>query len=140
MILLVEDNPEDCELTLRALNRTGLSNPVQTASDGAEALEILFGAGSPNGAGSEFRPAIVLLDLKLPKLGGLELLDAIKRDPRTCTIPVIVLTSSREETDIEAAYHRGANSYIVKPVDFEEFGAAIAQLANYWLNLNERPC
>lgn len=129
-ILLVEDNPDDVALTLRALSRHNLANRVHVARDGAEALEYL--ADRP-------RPRVVLLDLKLPRLSGLEVLERMKGDPVTRTIPVVVLTSSREEPDIARAYELGVNSYIVKPVDFEQFVQAISDAGLYWLVLNEAP-
>jgi two-component system response regulator len=133
-ILLVEDNPSDVELTQRALRKAGVDRPIRTASDGVEALEMLF--GGRNG-GELWRPSLILLDLKLPKVGGLEVLDAIKRDESTRSIPTIVLTSSRELADVSEAYRLGANSYVVKPVEFDQFTATIARLAAYWIELNE---
>jgi len=133
-ILLVEDNPDDIELTLRALTRHNLDNRVHVARDGAEALDFLL--GDPSNATV---PKVILLDLKLPKVDGLEVLRRIKESDRTKTIPVVVLTSSREEPDIVKSYRLGANSYIVKPVDFEAFVRAVADLGLYWLLLNERP-
>src|SRR2546428_10462899 len=133
-ILLVEDNPDDIELTLRALTRHNLANRVHVARDGAEALDFLL--GDPSNATV---PKVILLDLKLPKVDGLEVLRRIKESDRTKTIPVVVLTSSREEPDIVKSYRLGANSYIVKPVDFEAFVRAVADLGLYWLLLNERP-
>lgn len=129
-VLLVEDNPDDVALTLRALSRHNLANRVHVARDGAEALEYL--ADMP-------KPRVVLLDLKLPRLSGLEVLERMKGDGATKTIPVVVLTSSREEPDIARAYELGANSYIVKPVDFERFVKAISDAGLYWLVLNEPP-
>ncbi|MBI2215327.1 MAG: response regulator [Acidobacteria bacterium] len=136
-VLLVEDNPSDVELTVRALRRAGLESGVHIAGDGVEAMEYLFGA-KPEGAPAR-RPALVLLDLKLPRVSGLELLAAIKSNEASKSIPVVILSSSREVRDIDDAYRAGANSYIVKPVEFEEFTAAIARVAEYWLGINERP-
>lgn len=135
-ILLVEDNPSDVELTQRALRKAGVDCSIRTASDGVEALEMLFGASSGD---ERWMPSLILLDLKLPKIGGLEVLDAVKRDESTRSIPTIVLTSSRELSDVTEAYRRGANSYVVKPVDFDEFTTAIARIAAYWVELNEWP-
>jgi len=131
-ILLVEDNPNDAELTLRALKQRKLANQVHVCRDGAEALEFFDGA-----AGRV--PKVVLLDLKLPKLDGLEVLRRLKADQRTKAIPIVILTSSREEPDIERAYELGANSYIVKPVDFEAFARAVSEVGLYWLLLNHPP-
>lgn len=133
-VLLVEDNPDDVELTLRALKRARVVNAVQVARDGAEALEILFGAGP-----RPTLPRVVLLDLKLPRVNGLEVLERIRREESTRTLPVVVLTSSREEPDVRRAYELGANSYIVKPVEFENFSEAVAQMGMYWLLLNQPP-
>ncbi len=133
-ILLVEDTPADVELAVRALKKHNLANRLRIARDGAEALEILFG-----GADSAPAPKMVLLDLKLPKVDGLEVLRRIKGDPATRRIPVVVLTSSREERDIVESYDLGVNSYIVKPVDFEQFVRAVADLGLYWLVLNQQP-
>lgn len=133
-ILLVEDNPNDAELTLRALQQHRLANRVLVARDGAEAIEFLFGDGPKAGV-----PRVILLDLKLPKVDGLEVLRRLKAEERTRAVPVVVLTSSREEPDIATAYRLGANSYIVKPVDFEAFVRAVADVGLYWLLLNEPP-
>ncbi len=127
-ILLVEDNPDDVALTLRALAKRNLANHVHVARDGAEALACLDDLESAK---------VILLDLKLPKVNGLEILKAIKNNPRTKTIPVVILTSSREEPDIEAAYALGVNSYIVKPVDFEQFIQAVSDTGLYWMLLNQ---
>jgi len=132
-ILLVEDNAQDAELTLRALKQRNLANRVHVCRDGAEAIDYFDDVG----AGSA--PKVVLLDLKLPKVDGLEVLQRLKRDARTKGIPVVVLTSSREEPDIEQAYSLGANSYIVKPVDFEAFARAVSDVGLYWLLLNHPP-
>ncbi len=131
-ILLVEDNANDAELTLRALKQRNLANQVFVCRDGAEALDFFFTGATPV-------PKVVLLDLKLPKVDGLEVLRRIKDDARTKSIPVVVLTSSREEPDIERAYTLGANSYIVKPVDFEAFARAVSDVGLYWLLLNHPP-
>ena len=128
-ILLVEDNPDDVALTLRALGKHHLANHVHVVRDGAEAIAFLDDMSSAK---------VILLDLKLPKVSGLEVLAAIKSNPRTKAIPVVVLTSSREEPDIASAYALGANSYIVKPVDFEQFMQAVAKAGLYWLLLNQR--
>jgi two-component system, response regulator len=137
-LLLVEDNASDEALTLRALKKANILNPVVIARDGAEALDYLFErnayANRPGGA-----PQVVLLDLNLPKLGGLEVLRALRADPRTRTLPVVILTSSREDRDLTAGYELGVNSYVVKPVDFVQFAQAVHQLGLYWLVLNERP-
>ena len=131
-ILLVEDNPSDAELTLRALKQRNLANRVFLCKDGAEALDFFENGASPV-------PRVVLLDLKLPKVDGLEVLQRLKHNPRTKSIPIVVLTSSREEPDIEKAYELGANSYIVKPVDFEAFARAVSDVGLYWLLLNHPP-
>lgn len=133
-ILLVEDNPNDLELALHALKASKLSNPVVVARDGAEALELLFGK---EGQAPPELPQLILLDLKLPKVDGLEVLGRIKENASTRTIPVVVLTSSNEEPDIDRAYRLGVNSYIVKPVDFEQFCETVKQLGMYWLLLNQ---
>ena len=132
-ILLVEDNPNDVELTLRAFSKNRISNPVEVARDGVEAIEYLF--DGDNAA----EVAVVLLDLKLPRLGGLEVLGRLKDDPRTHDIPVVVLTSSTEESDLVESYGLGANSYIVKPVDFDSFIEAARLVGMYWLMLNKPP-
>jgi len=138
-LLLVEDNPADVELTLHALGKHNLANRIHVMRDGAEALEYLFGEGSDGAAGCGRHPRLILLDLKLPKVNGLEVLGRVKSDPRTKSIPVVVLTSSREERDLYLCYELGVNSYIVKPVDFGNFSEAVRQLGLYWLLLNERP-
>ena len=138
-ILLVEDNPTDVELTLRAFKARNFANQVFVARDGAEALDFFFGDGSHPLRDIGVVPKVVLLDLKLPKVDGLEVLRRLKADERTRAIPVVILTSSREEPDIAAAYRLGANSYIVKPVDFEAFARAVSEVGLYWLLLNEPP-
>lgn len=138
-ILLVEDNPNDVELTLHTLRRHNLGNYVYVVRDGAEALEFIFCTGTYADRQIENSPKVVLLDLKLPKVDGLEVLRQIKADPRTQMIPVVVLTSSREERDIVESYRLGTNSYIVKPVDFGQFTEAVRQLGLYWVLLNEPP-
>jgi len=137
-ILLVEDNPDDEELTIRALSKNNILNPVTVARDGAEALEHLFGSGEA-GAPLPKLPSLVLLDLKLPKVGGLEVLRRVRADERTRYLPVVILTSSREEQDLIAGYRLGANSYVLKPVDFAKFVDAVRQLGLYWMVLNEPP-
>jgi two-component system response regulator len=138
-ILLVEDNPNDVALTMRAFNRYNLSNSIHIVYDGAEALEFIFGTGAYAGRSVDPTPRVILLDLKLPKVDGLEVLQRIKSDPRTRVIPVVVLTSSREQCDIVESYQLGVNSYIVKPVDFEQFTEAMRQLGLYWVLLNQAP-
>lgn len=138
-ILLVEDNPDDIALTLRALNKNRIANEVAVAHDGVEALDYLFGTGQHAGRDVTQVPAIVLLDLKLPKLDGLEVLRRLRADARTKLVPVVILTSSKEEQDLVGGYALGANSYIRKPVDFSQFTEAIRQLGLYWLVLNEAP-
>lgn len=130
-LLLVEDNASDEELTLHVLKKYNLTNRIHVVRDGAEALEFLFGNGG------QAVPKLILLDLKLPKLNGLEVLAQIKADPRTKMIPVVVLTSSREDSDLAACYQLGVNSYIVKPVDFAQFAESVRQLGLYWLLVNE---
>jgi CheY-like chemotaxis protein len=138
-ILLVEDNPSDVELTLRALKRRNLANKVHVVKDGAEALDFIFATGAYINRDIDNPPKVVLLDLKLPKVDGLEVLRRIKSDKRTKVIPVVVLTSSREEKDIVESYKLGVNSYIVKPVDFDKFVQGISELGLYWLLLNQPP-
>jgi len=138
-ILLVEDNPNDELLTLRALQKEHLTNEVIVVRDGAEALDYLFGTGPFAGQHQRNMPQLVLLDLKLPKVDGLEVLRRLRDDPRTRRLPVVILTSSNEEKDLVTSYNYGANSYIRKPVDFEQFTEAVRQLELYWLILNEPP-
>ena len=137
-ILLVEDDPRDTELTMTALEEYHLSNEVVVATDGAEALDYLFGRGKFQGRNSE-NPAVLLLDLKLPKVDGLEVLQQIRSDEKLKMIPVVVLTSSREERDKLASYQLGVNAYVVKPVDFHEFVNAIKELGVFWAIINEPP-
>jgi two-component system response regulator len=139
LILLVEDNDDDVELTLRALRRNRVANRVDVVRDGAEALEYLFATGSHAGRDARDNPHLVLLDLKLPKVGGLEVLERLRSDPRTRRLPVVILTSSNVESDLARSYDLGANSYIRKPVDFTQFMEAVNQLGLYWLVLNEAP-
>lgn len=138
-ILLVEDNPNDVVLTLRAFKKHHLTNNVQVVRDGAEALEFIFATGKYNNRENEHVPNVILLDLKLPKVDGLEVLKRIKSDERTKKIPVVVLTSSNEEKDIVESYKLGVNSYIVKPVNFDSFVKSVADLGLYWLLLNQPP-
>ena len=135
-ILLVEDNPNDVKLTLNAFKTANLANSVHVARDGVEALEFLFGAASSPDDKLPERPRLILLDLKLPRLDGHEVLKRIKGDPRTSAIPVVILTSSAEERDVMKTYEVGANSYIVKPVDFEQFTEAVRDIGKYWLVIN----
>jgi len=137
IILLVEDNPDDEALTLRALKQNKILNEVIVAHDGAEALEYLFATGVYAGRDQTMMPQLVLLDLKLPKIDGLEVLQRLRADPRTALLPVVVLTSSREDRDVVESYRHCANSYILKPVDFARFIEAVRQLGLYWLVLNE---
>jgi two-component system, response regulator len=138
-ILLVEDNPDDAELTIRAFARHKMANEVVVASDGEEALDYLFATGVYKDRPADAMPTVVLLDLKLPKVTGLEVLKRLRSDERTRRLPVVVLTSSNEERDIIASYDLGANSFVRKPVDFAEFIDAAQQLGLYWLVLNEMP-
>ncbi len=139
IILLVEDNPDDVELTLRAFKKCNIANEVVVARDGVEALDYLFGTGAYAGRDLSVMPAVVLLDLKLPRIDGLEVLRRLRADERTRCLPVVVLTSSNEDQDVVNSYQLGANSYIRKPVDFVQFIDAARQLGMYWLLLNEAP-
>jgi CheY-like chemotaxis protein len=138
-ILLVEDNPSDAELTIRALTRNNLANRLVWVKDGAEALDLIFGPSADADTPISLIPKLILLDLKLPKVDGHEVLERLKSDPRTRMIPVAVLTSSREEADLLRAYKAGTNSFIVKPVDFDSFIEAVRELGLYWLLLNQSP-
>lgn len=138
-ILLVEDNPDDLELTMHALRREHLANNIFTVRDGEEALEFLFCNGKFEARDSDHPPRLVLLDLKLPKLNGLEVLKKIKQDARTKAVPVVILTSSKEERDLVASYNMGANSYIQKPVDFERFRDIVRNTGLYWMVINQQP-
>ena len=139
IILLVEDEPDDEALTLRALKKSNIKNKVVVAHDGVEALDYLWGRGEYANRDTNSMPQVILLDLKLPKMDGLEFLRHIRSDKRTKLLPVVIMTSSKEEKDIINGYSLGANSYIRKPVDFEKFGEAVRQLGLYWLLLNEAP-
>ena len=139
IILLVEDNPDDEALTLRALKKNNILNEVIVARDGVEALDYLFGTGKYAGRDLSNMPQVILLDLKLPKIDGMEVLRRIRADERTKLLPIVILTSSKEERDLINGYKLGANSYIRKPVDFDQFREAIKQLKLYWLVLNEPP-
>lgn len=138
-ILLVEDNPDDAALTLRAFKKVNIANQVVVCRDGADALDFLFSRGQYAERPSDLQPSVILLDLKLPKVDGMEVLQALRTDDRTRHLRVVVLTSSREEQDIVQSYDLGANSYIRKPVDFDKFLTAVGQLGLYWLLLNEPP-
>ena len=139
IILLVEDNPDDVALTLRAFKKSKIANQIVVVGDGVEALDYLHGKGDFAGRDTGQMPAVVLLDLKLPKLGGLEVLKEIRANKRTELLPVVILTSSKEDSDLLNGYKLGANSYVRKPVDFEQFTEAAQQLNLYWLVLNETP-
>lgn len=138
-VLLVEDNPHDAELTTRALSHKRLANTIVWVKDGVEALEHIFGPGSDAASQVVCRPRAVLLDIKMPRMDGLELLKRLKTNPLTRTIPVIIMTSSQEESDLVKSYEFGANSYVVKPVDFESFSEAVQHVGLYWLLLNKVP-
>ena len=139
IILLVEDNPDDEELTMRALKKNNISNEIVVARDGAEALDYLFARGKYSKRDTSEMPQLILLDLKLPKIDGIEVLKQIRSDDRTKLLPVVILTLSKEQQDLINGYSSGANSYIRKPVDFKEFIEAVGQLGLYWLVLNETP-
>jgi len=138
-ILLVEDNPDDEALTVRALERSRIANEVVVAHDGVEALDYLFGRGAYAERDVQVQPAVILLDLKLPRIDGMEVLRQIRADERTRLLPVVVLTTSREDQDVLKSYSLGCNSYVRKPIDFLQFAEAVKQLGLYWLVLNEPP-
>lgn len=138
-ILLVEDNPNDADLIMRSLRKQNLANSIYIVEDGAIAHDFIFCKGSYSARKASQPPRVILLDLKLPKVSGLELLKQIKQDKRTRKIPVVVVTSSREDPDVRAAYELGANSYVVKPVDFEAFAEAMSRIGLYWLLINQPP-
>lgn len=138
-ILLIEDNPDDEALTIRALEKNNVANAVEVCRNGADALEYLFATGKHEDRDPNDLPMLVLLDLKLPKIDGIEVLRRVKNDERTKRVPVVILTSSREESDLAAGYDLGANSYISKPVDFEQFSEAVRNIGLYWLVLNQTP-
>jgi two-component system response regulator len=138
-ILLVEDNPHDAEMTIRSLRKVNLANKLVHLKDGAEALDFIFAKGTFAGRQIENKPKVILLDIKMPKIDGIEVLRQIKLNPTTKTIPVVIMTSSKEEQDIITSYNLGVNSYVVKPVDFEGFAKAVAELGFYWLMINELP-
>lgn len=139
MILLVEDNPDDEALAIRALRRNHISNEIVVARDGVEALDFLFGTGIHTGRDISIKPTVILLDLKLPRIDGLEVLRRLRADKRTSLLPVVILTTSSEEQDLLKSYSLGCNSYIRKPVDFIQFTEAVRQLGMYWLLMNEVP-
>jgi CheY-like chemotaxis protein len=138
-ILIVEDNPYDLEMTMRGLQKARLVNNIHVARDGEEALDFVFCTGPHAGRHMDDQPRVILLDIKLPKIDGLEVLARLKGDPRTSAIPVVMLTSSQEQSDLVASYAHGVNSYIVKPVNFESFVQAVADLGMYWMLLNQPP-
>jgi two-component system response regulator len=139
IILLIDDNPDDVEMTLMAFRKSNIANEVVVVTDGQEALDYLFGTGAWEGRDSLVMPHMVLLDLKMPRVGGLQVLRRMRADPRTKLLPVVVLTTSNEDKDIISSYDLGANSYVRKPVDFEQFVEAVRNLGLYWLVINERP-
>jgi two-component system response regulator len=136
-VLLVEDNPHDAEMTIRALRRVNLANRLIHVKDGAEALDFIFAKGAFTGREVEDKPKVILLDIKMPKVDGIEVLRQIKSNENTKTIPVVIMTSSKEEQDIITSYNLGVNSYVVKPVDFENFAKAVSELGFYWLITNQ---
>lgn len=138
-LLLVEDNPHDAELTLRSLRKYRLANNIIHLTDGAEALDFLFGRGAYEGRNPNNRPKVILLDLKMPKISGIEVLQELRNNELTKLIPVVVLSSSTENPDVQRCFELGANSYIVKPVEFENFSKAVADIGFYWLLLNQQP-
>jgi len=138
-ILLVEDNMDDAEMTIRALRKKNLSNRLTHLTDGEEALNFLFGKGKFEGRDINYKPKLILLDLKMPKIDGMEVLEKVKSNSETKKIPVVVLTSSKEDPDLKKCYELGANSYIVKPVEFESFINAVSELGLYWMLLNQVP-
>jgi two-component system response regulator len=138
-ILLVEDNTEDAEMTVRALKKKNIGNHIVHLKDGAEALDFIFGTGKYELRNINNKPKLILLDLKIPKVSGIEVLKTLKSDERTRSIPVVILTSSREDPDIKTCYALGVNSYIVKPLEFDNFSTAISELSVYWLLLNQSP-
>jgi two-component system, response regulator len=138
-ILIVEDSAEDLELALRAFRKANISSRIEVARDGQDALDFLFCAGAHVERRQEDKPGVVVLDLKLPKVDGLEVLERLKGDDRTRTIPTVVLTSSNQAADIERSYELGVNSYVVKPVNFDQFASALQELGHYWLLVNQRP-
>jgi CheY-like chemotaxis protein len=138
-ILLIEDNPNDAELTMRSFKKNNITNSILHLKDGAVALEFLFGSGEFEGRNTNNKPKVILLDLKMPKVDGIEVLQKIKANDSTKTIPVVILTSSKEDPDIDKCYKLGANSYIVKPVDFDSFQKVVTQLGLYWVLLNQPP-
>jgi two-component system, response regulator len=138
-ILLVEDNPQDADLTIRALKKRNLANKLVRVEDGVAALDFLFRRGQYAGDPGTNRPRVIFLDIKLPRLSGLEVLTEIRKHPETSTIPVVMVTSSREDQDIQNAYKHGANSYVVKPLNYESFLEAVTSLGSYWLLVNQPP-
>jgi len=138
-ILMVEDDPDDAELALLALKAQNIVNNIVIVHDGVEALDFLFGKGKYEGRNLNHQPKLILLDLKMPKLDGLEVLKQLRTDDRTCAIPVVMLTSSKQDPDIKQAYELGVNSYIVKPVDFDQFAETVAKLGFYWALMNQSP-
>jgi two-component system response regulator len=140
VILLIEDNPDDVELILRSFRKSKIRNDIVVLTDGAEALDWIYRRGEHLGRDPNLEPALILLDIRLPKIGGLEVLERIKADPETAYYPVVILTSSREEEDLFKSYELGANSYVRKPVDFQQFSKAVERVGLYWLLINERVC